>query len=1762
MRLLSFSMKSCSPSVSCGFARVSLSAAIFIWAAAEASASPDARVDRETLNSNASNNCGAVALHQLAVALKGTNADTAIIDGAPVPANGFSMTELLALSSSAGLDLVAVQLLADGPIPVPSLVHWKRGHYSAIVDQRKGVYEVLDSDHHTRWLSGKMIIAESSGDFMVQPDKTTTSYRGLAQPQTDLIFGGAGMGPSDYYPDTNDIPPWPVRCSGCAYGMATWAVSEPSISLWLTDEPLGYVPALGNRISFELNYDQRGTLVGTNPAVFSCGSNWNCSWISYVVAPSATPGPAPLMTLFLACGGERGYTANGTTPEYYSRSVMSVTTNVGGTLTGCTVAYPNGASESYNEVFTDPTGDVLCFRTTLNDPAGHITKFLYTNSSTNITLVGVVDTDGRTNTLSYTNTSLRNQITGVTDPFGRSATLKYNSTGLLTNITDVMNLSSAFTYGASNWITSLTTPYGTTTFTLTDNQMATNNAIDRAVMVVDPLGGTNLYLSRYQASFLVGSNYTVPNTPSGSPSFSSTAMTNLNTWHWGPMQSQHWSTANMYSFSPEDYFKGRQRNWLAGSGSSSIIFSDALNMEQGASPNGTTTGLQTWHSYDGEAAGVQGTNALPAVVAWNLPDTNSYYQWIQRNVWGNPTIEQETWSQNFGGTTLTRSNLYYYYTNGIDLQQQIGPLNETVGGFSYDTHHNVLTATNAVGYVTTYTYDGQFRPTSVTSPAGLTTTNVYFSSGAYTNWVQQRIDLQIHRTNTYFYSNDLVMVQTNELGLVVTNTWDNLQRLTSTTFPDTTDISNIYVNLDQVENIDRLGNKTTYGYDALRHLVAATNALTNVTRYSYCDCGALESVQNALGFLTSYSYDIAGHLVNTAYPDTTSISNNYDPLSRITNTIDGAGRSVTNVYTDQGLLYASSNAVGQVFLKSFDIEDRMTNSVDRNGVVTTNSYDLLKRVLTCGYPDGGVERFGYSAFGLIAYTNQLTNSTYYAYDAALRKTAETNALLNVTQYAYDAASDLTSLTDQNNHTTQWGYDLYGRMTNKVDATGESILQYKYDADSRLTNRWSLAMSNTAYAYDAVGNLTGVTYHTSHALSFSHDAVNQLISMSDGIGTTTFTYTQTGQLASESGPWASDAVSYSYNDHLRSALNLEQPNASAWVQNYNYDMAARLTGITSPAGTFSYTFNPGLAGKTTASTLIGEIALPNGAWITNTYDNNGRMLGTWLTNSTSNIDSSVYTYNVGNQRTTVTRIGENMATYTYDKIGQVVGDVAVEGTTNRMNEQLYYAFDPAGNLIYRTNNTLIANFQVNTVNELTANTNGGRLTVMGTTTSSATNVTVNGTNALRYGDATFAATNMLLTTTYTATASDNLGRHSTNTVTVSIATNTTYQYDGNGNLTNDGLRSFAYDNENQLIQVWVANQWFSQFAYDAKMRRRIRQEYTWQSGAWVQTNEVYYVYDGNVVIQERNINNLPATTYTRGNDLSSSLEGSGGIGGLLSMTLNFESETLNSNSFFYHADGNGNVTMLINPSQYIVAKYLYDAFGNVLSAAGSLAQANLYRFSSKEAHLNSGLVYYLYRYYDPNLQRWLNRDPILENGAINLYSYVNNSPISGVDPFGEGPPPVPPWESLYHPFAPIPSPFPTTPSNPYSPYLPSSNPGSAPPSAISQFPSPGLQSGPSTSLNPLNPSGLQLSPPPSLSASATNWPGTYTTVTISGPSLFNNSSQFNNDWTNILQKPNQSLLNRYQNGLPLFSNMYLSFTNIDSGKYGKPSSLVPLINYNF
>ncbi len=104
---------------------------------------------------------------------------------------------------------------------------------------------------------------------------------------------------------------------------------------------------------------------------------------------------------------------------------------------------------------------------------------------------------------------------------------------------------------------------------------------------------------------------------------------------------------------------------------------------------------------------------------------------------------------------------------------------------------------------------------------------------------------------------------------------------------------------------------------------------------------------------------------------------------------------------------------------------------------------------------------------------------------------------------------------------------------------------------------------------------------------------------------------------------------------------------------------------------------------------------------------------------------------------------------------------------------------------------------------------------------------------------------------------------------------------------------------------------------------------------------------------------------------------------------------------YRADGNGNVTALVNSAGTLQASYRYDPFGRYLSGGGTLATANVLRFSSKPwvafaGSPTSGLYYYGYRFYDPYLQRWVNQDPLGEAGGINMYSFIHNNPTCYLD----------------------------------------------------------------------------------------------------------------------------------------------------------------------
>jgi RHS repeat-associated protein len=88
---------------------------------------------------------------------------------------------------------------------------------------------------------------------------------------------------------------------------------------------------------------------------------------------------------------------------------------------------------------------------------------------------------------------------------------------------------------------------------------------------------------------------------------------------------------------------------------------------------------------------------------------------------------------------------------------------------------------------------------------------------------------------------------------------------------------------------------------------------------------------------------------------------------------------------------------------------------------------------------------------------------------------------------------------------------------------------------------------------------------------------------------------------------------------------------------------------------------------------------------------------------------------------------------------------------------------------------------------------------------------------------------------------------------------------------------------------------------------------------------------------------------------------------------------------------------------IAAHYEYDPYGGGVNdlSGYTYAEANPIRFSSKYHDAETGLGYWGYRYYSARLGRWINRDPLEEDGGLNLYAYVND-PLSGFDPLGLAP----------------------------------------------------------------------------------------------------------------------------------------------------------------
>ena len=198
---------------------------------------------------------------------------------------------------------------------------------------------------------------------------------------------------------------------------------------------------------------------------------------------------------------------------------------------------------------------------------------------------------------------------------------------------------------------------------------------------------------------------------------------------------------------------------------------------------------------------------------------------------------------------------------------------------------------------------------------------------------------------------------------------------------------------------------------------------------------------------------------------------------------------------------------------------------------------------------------------------------------------------------------------------------------------------------------------------------------------------------------------------------------------------------------------------------------------------------------------------------------------------------------------------------------------------------------------------------------------------------------------------------------------TLTYDANGNLTSDGTRTFEWDPLNRLTAV-TSGTHRSEFTYNGLSQRvKIVEK---DNGAVTSTKQFVWVPGAAQPSEERDgSNNVTKRFYPQG-------------------------EQIGSASYYYTKDHLGSVREMTDGSGAVQTRYDYDPYGRRTKLSGSLDAD--FGFTGHYYHQPSGLDLTKNRAYDADLGRWLSRDPIGEDGGINIYGYVLGNPIRFIDLF--------------------------------------------------------------------------------------------------------------------------------------------------------------------
>ena len=920
--------------------------------------------------------------------------------------------------------------------------------------------------------------------------------------------------------------------------------------------------------------------------------------------------------------------------------------------------------------------------------------------------------------------------------------------------------------------------------------------------------------------------------------------------------------------------------------------------------------------------------------------------------------------------------------------------------FDYDDMGQQISTTDELGDTTSYEFDDYGRPVRTTYPDGSTIAMEYDFDGLLTS-------------------------TTDQLGNATTMRYDSLGRLVRRTDPagqstkyffDGDEASDAQLNQPykieyptyaQYLVYDKMGRNvktldyldaatpvaTSLVYDPTGLVTETTDRRGLVVKIEYDALGRPVRTFDQFGNTTERTYDAHGDMISTkSYSSSdssmaTTVSYQYDRAGRQTMAIDQRGRASTTEYDAAGRPVKQTAATGLTVKYAYDNRNRpatvsyYVSAAAANPFRTvTNTYNAAGQRLAMADSLGSTVTWTYDSMGrklteATTFSSQtFTRSwTYYA-DGSPRTMTEPNG--SVTTFEYDALRRITKTTlvdetystaaygahgpknqiDRAGRITSYEYDAFGRRVKIINPKSE-VISFSYSPAGDLLKLTDANGSQTSWEYDARGLVTKKIYADGSFYTYSYYPEGRLQSRTDALGkVTNYSYNQFGQLTTIDYPNDTDVV-FGYDEFGRRNSMSDASGSTAWT----YDAFDRVATEADPfTGVLGYTYND-LGQKTAMSLNVGAIFQM--ANISYSYDPMGRMASV-----SSGADTFAYSYVDVSRKIDKLALNTNTVVENhYDVLGRL---------TNKINK------NPSGAVV-----SSYAYELDNADQRVKVTFDDGRFIAYGY---DPVGQLISAKRFLSNGDADPSYVSGF--------AYDPMGNRQSATdagSTISYNTNSLNQYteifnpdgsasqpsyDANGNILQANGFVLAWDDENRLASATKENDKRYEFVYDGQSRRRIKKSFNWNGSTWNLTNERRYVYDGWNLVAELDAANNVVNTYAWGIDLSGSEQGAGGVGGLLS--VNHLGST-----YYANYGGNGNVTRYVDSTGNVSYSCSYSPFGEAIEETGSKPCS--FGFSTKYTDEETGLVYYGYRYYEPETGRWLGRDPLTIIGGLLALSEIDD-----------------------------------------------------------------------------------------------------------------------------------------------------------------------------